>query len=164
MIAAIALPLGLILPADRMRSASKVGHEIRQTLCGITAHFRRSLTFGDKWHKCIEALMEVARECAKSGWDGYAASPLKPEALEYALTFIRSIPFDLPLPEISATSAGEITFEWAATARRLVTVAVADNGEVHYACLNGLKKTFGSHPLDGNFEPELKALIASVLV
>jgi len=106
---------------------------------------------------------ELMQECSRSGWDGYDAPAISFLTASNALEFIRTIPLSVPLPEISATSAGDITFEWAQTARRIVTVATSENGEVHYAALNGLRRTFGSYPIDGTFEPVLTELIESVL-
>jgi hypothetical protein len=163
MIITLATPMILAATCDRMRTASETGQEIYQALSNVTAHFHSSVTFGDKWHQSVNALMDVVNDCSRSGWDGYHAIPVSQETVVSALAFIRTIPLDLPLPELSATPGGEITFEWAQTSRRIVTVAVAGTGELHYAGLNGTKKSFGSYPLNGVFEPELRQLISSVL-
>ena len=108
-------------------------------------------------------LAGLMAECSQHGWDGYDAPSISDETVSNAVEFIRTIPLSMPLPEISVTSAGDINFEWAQTAHRIVTVAVGETGEIHYASLNGLEENFGSYPLDGNFEPELQNLIESVL-
>lgn len=153
----------LTAPCDRTRSTSDIGLEIRTTLSAVSAHWHRSFTFGEKWNVCINSLIDVVRECSQPGWDGYDAIAVSGQTAACALDFTRTIPNEFPLPEISATSGGEVTFEWALTARRLVTIAVGENGEVHYASLNGLKKNFGSYPLTGKFEPELRSLVESAL-
>jgi len=163
MIFALAAPMILTAPCDRMRSASDVGQEIRLTLSGVSAHMRSSFTFGEPWRLAISNLSELMAECSRPDWDGYGAPAVSAETAHNALEFIRTIPFSLPLPEISATSAGEITFEWAQTSRRIVTVAVGENGEIHFAVLNGVKRTFGSYPMDGTFDPQLQVMIESVL-
>ncbi len=150
-------------PRDRVRAQSEVGQTIRATLTDVSEHLRRSLTFGDQWQQAARNLEEVAEECAEPGWDGYEASAISSQTLGNAADFISTIPYSLPQPEISATSAGEVVFEWARGSRRIVTAAVGESGEVHYACLNGPKKTFGSYPQLGAFEPELLKVIESVL-
>jgi len=110
-----------------------------------------------------QSLSEVMRDGSRSGWDGYGAPAVSFATAGNALEFIRRIPPSVPLPEISTTSSGDITFEWMKTARRIVTVAISENGEVHYAALNGLRKTFGSYPMNGSFEPVLADLIETVL-
>ena len=160
---AAAAPMIFSAPCDSMRSASEVGREIRQTLSGVSDHLRSSVTFGEPWRRTVSSLTDLMRECSQPGWDGYASPAISNEAASNAIQFIRTIPLSIPLPEISATPAGDITFEWSQTAHRIVTVAVGDTGEVHYASLNGSKRTFGSYPLDGNFEPELLNSIESML-
>lgn len=163
MIPLFAAPMAYSASCDPMRSASDVGQEIRQTLSGVSAHMRSSFTFGEPWHQTIVNLAELMQECSRHGWDGYEAPGISFLTASNALEFIRTIPFGVPLPEISATSAGEITFEWAQGARRIVTVAIGENGEVHYAALNGLRKTFGSYPMNSTFDPVLSDLIETVL-
>lgn len=158
-----AAPMIFTASCDHMRSASEAGREIRQTLFGVSDHFRSSVTFGDPWRQAVSSLMDLMRECSQAGWDGYEAPAISGDSANNAIQFIRTIPLNIPLPEISATPAGDITFEWAQTAHRVVTVAVGETGEVHYACLNGSKRTFGTYPLDGSFEPELQNSIESVL-
>lgn len=163
MMFAIDAPMSVTAPYGHMRSASDIGWEIRQSLTGVFDHFRSSLTFGDPWRQTISNLAGLMAECSQNGWDGYDAPSIADETVSNAVEFIRTIPLSVSLPEISATSAGDITFEWARTAHRIVTVAVGETGEIHYASLIGLKKNFGSYPLNGNFEPELQNLIESVL-
>ncbi|MFZ4774521.1 MAG: hypothetical protein ACOYM3_04115 [Terrimicrobiaceae bacterium] len=163
MIPLFAAPMAYSASCDHMQSASDVGQEIRQALSGVSAHMRSSFTFGEPWHQTIFKLSELMRECSHSGWDGYDAPAISFLTASNALEFIRTIPLGVPLPEISATSAGDITFEWAQTPRQIVTVAIGENGEVHYAALNALRKTFGSYPMDSTFEPVLSDLIETVL-
>ena len=53
--------------------------------------------------------------CLKENWDGYGASAISQRARDNALYFISLIeaaPYGAPIPEISPTPNGTISFEW----------------------------------------------------
>lgn len=163
MIPALLAPMLLTTPAERPRSTSDAGFEIHRALGEVSAHVRTSVTYGEPWNAALTQLAEIWKETTLPDWDGYDAPPLSSDVFHYALRFVQTIPFDIPQPDIGASAAGDITFEWAQTPRRIVSVGISPNGEVHYASLNGAKRTFGSFPLDGTFDPLLRSLIVSVL-
>lgn len=144
-------------------AASLPATALCKQLSEVSVHVHSSVSMGQKWHACLDQIRVLAIECSKPGWDGESAPSLSPQVFHHALAFIRTLPQAIPVPEIAATAGGEISFEWAQHARRVVTVVVAENGEVHYAALFGQKKNHGSYPLSGVFEPELRGLIEMVL-
>lgn|GEM_PF-4712275 len=153
----------LTAPTDRPRSTSEVGFQIQRAIGAVSDHVRSSVTYGEPWNAALAQLAEIWKETSLPNWDGYGAPALTPDVFHCAVQFVQTIPFDVPQPEIGASSAGDITFEWAQTPRRIVSVGISPNGELHYASLNGVRRNFGSFPLDGTFDPHLRALIASVL-
>ena len=108
-------------------------------------------------------LMDVANECSRAGWDGYGAPAISADTFRLAASFIASIPSDIPQPEIGASAAGDVTFEWAQSPHRMVSVGVSSNGEIHFASLNGQKRCFGSMPFDGAFDSQLQSIISEAL-
>lgn len=163
MMLALAAPMLLTAPVDRSRPTSEIGRELYESISRMLAHVRESWTFGEPWKATIADLIDLSHECSQPNWDGYGAPALSPEVFRVAQRFVASIPFDIPTPTISASAAGEVTFEWAQTARRLVSVAVSANGEIYFASLNGRKRSFGSMPFDGTFDRQLHQLIKTVL-
>jgi hypothetical protein len=163
MIPIITIPLIFTTLGERSLSASKEGREICQLWGKSIDHFRGSWTYGEPWRNTMAELSGLFEECSRPDWDGYDAPPLSAEVFQVAAQFVASIPFDVPVPEISASPAGDISFEWAQTARRIVSVAISENREIHYAALNGHKRSFGSMPFDGSFDSQLHDLIQSVL-
>lgn len=148
---------------DRPSSASDVGQDMNM-YCRMSAdHYRGSLTLGSSWRSTVSELCDLAEECTRQGWDGHGAPPLCFEAFENAAKFISSIPLDVPTPEISATAAGDITFQWSQNGTRIVTVAVSPNSKLHFAYLNGSKRHFGSMPLIGEFDKPLLSLISEAI-
>ena len=163
MISALLTPMMLAAPCDRPRSASEASMELNRVAMRVAAYVRSSMTFGEPWKVAVSHLQELWMECSSANWDGYGAPALSQDVFYCALQFVQTIPFDIPQPEIGASSSGDITFEWAQTPRRVVSVGVSPNGEVHYASLNGNSRHYGSLPLDGTFDPHLRSLIVSVL-
>jgi hypothetical protein len=164
MMVALAAPMLLAAPVDRgSRPASAVGRELSESISRMSAHVRESLTFGEPWRTTIADLCDLSVECSQPNWDGYGAPPLNPEVFRAAQAFVASIPLDIPTPAISASADGDVTFEWAQTARRLVSVAISENGQISFASLNGHKRSFGSMPFDGTFDGQLRSLIEAAL-
>lgn len=49
----------------------------------------------------------------KKDWDGYGALPITPDSCAHAQLFLATAPQEMKAPEITPTSNGTITFEWA---------------------------------------------------
>jgi hypothetical protein len=51
----------------------------------------------------------------KKDWDGYGALPITPDSCAHAQRFLAATPTGMTGPEITPTSNGTITFEWASS-------------------------------------------------
>src|ERR1700736_4083368 len=91
----------------------------------------------DRCANLLQKLKEVAEECSKENWDSEGASAISPSTLRFASLFATSIPHSIPDPEISASPRGELSFEWTQSPYRAVSAAISEDGQVHYAWLNG---------------------------
>ena len=60
----------------------------------------------------MNRLYDLASECAKADWDGYGAEAVSQSAVGRSAHFIRRLPEDLPLPEISVEPDSEIALDW----------------------------------------------------
>lgn len=163
MIQLLTMPFLLNEAGDRFRPASETGREVDLAMVASFDSMRRSWTFGEAARATLADLQTLAEECSQTGWDGYGATPIGPETLNAAERLVKSLPFDLPKPEASASPVGDIALEWAQTPRRIVSVAISGNGQIHFASLNGQNREFGSMPFDGTFSPRLAELIRNVL-
>lgn len=151
----------ILFPAydECSRAASTSACEIRQIIGQSADYIRGSWTYGEPSRHALSQLMALFYECAEPNWDGYDAPALKPQVFQYAKQFIASIPFDLPVPEIGASPQGDISFEWCLGPKKIVSVGVSSNGEIHFASLIGYRRVFGSFPFDGVFDGQLYSLV-----
>ena len=90
--------------------------------------------------------------------------PVEEVVFDDVVKFIESIPEDVPLPELGLTEAGDVTFEWAKNARKIVTAIVDGSGWVTYSALFCAEITRGFYYLDQPFSPLLRDLIEEVLL
>lgn len=60
-------------------------------------------------HKKLDLLLE---ECSTPNWAGYSSNPIPAGTIQNARDFISKIPDSVEEPDISATTAGDITFRW----------------------------------------------------
>lgn len=107
-------------------------------------------------------LEELRDVCTQSNWDGFDAPALDAEVFEVAARFLESLPQNLPAPELGASAAGDVSFEWETSSTCVVSVGVSANGQLHYAALEGNKRTFGSMPVGDQVDELLLSLIRRI--
>lgn len=128
------LPAGdasLLQPAHRH---SETSHSV-----GVTrgeALKRLRTLFGSK-EDALDRLYELAAECAEADWDGYGAEAVSQSAVERSAHFIRRLPEDLPLPEISVEPDGEIALDWSPTPTQTFSVSIGTANRMACAWVNG---------------------------
>ncbi|MBI4568742.1 MAG: hypothetical protein HY719_10135 [Planctomycetes bacterium] len=113
--------------------------------------------------RIVNQTFDVARECANPGWDGYAANPVSEITFLRAVTFLRSLPDDIPDPTANADPDGALTFEWRVKPRWSLTVGIEPNGDLTFAALLGRARRTGSGPPHGSVLHEVSALIRRLL-
>ncbi len=92
--------------------------------------------FGSK-EDALNRLYELAAGCAEANWDGYSAEAVSQNAVECSAHFIRRLPEDLPLPEISVEPDGEIALDWSPTPTQTFSVSIGTANRMAYAWVNG---------------------------
>lgn len=92
--------------------------------------------FGPK-RDALDRLYELAAECAQADWDGYGAEAVSQSAVEHSAHFIRRLPEDLPLPEISVEPDGEIALDWSPTPTQTFSVSIGTAKRMACAWVNG---------------------------
>ena len=85
----------------------------------------------------LNRLYELAAECAEANWDGYGAEAVSQNAVEHSVHFIRKLPEDLPLPEISVEPDGEIALDWSPTPTQTFSVSIGTADRMTCAWVNG---------------------------
>ncbi len=110
----------------------------------------------------IDELGTVWEECRVSNWDGYDAMPVEQDTLRNAYLFLESLPVGFPAPRIGAEPDGALTLEWRQSVRRIVSVSVHPDGDLHYAALFGPNRVCGTEAFFGEFPKPLLDLVRKV--
>lgn len=122
-------------------------------------HALSSIALGSARKRLLDELFDLNEECRNKGWDGYSADPITIETYRKVYAFIGSLPAGLLATSIGAEPDGSVTLEWHKNSRHTLSVSIAPAGEIHYAALIGLSKSFGTAPFYGEV-PEIVLTLA----
>ena len=89
-------------------------------------------------------LQNVVSDRAEEDWDGYGAKPFSIDSYILAIALIKKLPLFAANPDIDVDPEGEIMLEWVGGPRRVFTIAISPDGELHYAGLFGRNKVYGT--------------------
>lgn len=109
-----------------------------------------------------EELATVWEECRHPDWDGHDALPVVQDTLRNTYLFLESLPLGFPRPSIGAEPDGHLTLEWHSSKRRVLTVSVSPDDELHYAAILGDSRVAGSEPFFGEIPEAILELIRKV--
>jgi hypothetical protein len=110
----------------------------------IQDDYASTLTMADRLRLAFKALNDTRIECSINDWDGYGARALQSNSFVEAYHFLRLLPTNTPLPEVSLDPDGDIVFEWYRAPRQVFSISVGINGELVYAGLFGSNKANGT--------------------
>lgn len=127
------------------------------------AQLRKSNSFGAGVEAAIEELRGLAEECSSIGWDGYEAAAVEQETIRQAERFLDALPLGMVAPSVGAEPDGHITFEWYQSSRRILSVSVSPEGDLHYAALFGYRKSYGTEPFFGEISSDILNLVRRVV-
>ncbi len=108
--------------------------------------------FGEK-DQVMTAIYELAKECSMEDWDGYGALPLSIKSVEDGLQFVRLLPCDTPLPEVSPEPDGLLALEWTASKSRRLSVSFCESSRIAYAWIDGSDRGHAVARFDGQSIP-----------
>lgn len=151
------VPPGFRQPADH--AVSTYSEQLRRLLRRVEEHLSLPLSAGRE-RTLQERLVEVALATAVPDWDGYAANPIRWEAILDAQLFIRTLPRSVRMPDIVPEPSGELGFEWRDKSGSVFVVSVSGRSDLTYAgVLGGGKKVHGEE----QFTEQLPATILEIL-
>lgn len=125
--------------------------------------FATSVSVDETRRATFLALDAIRIEAAEEGWDGYGASPVFQDTVAQAISFLRLLPTRVPVPDVSASPSGEISFHWSTSPNRVVSVAVSAAGRLTYASLVGDSRNFGSEALSDELPQSIALSLQKVL-
>lgn len=149
---------GLITP-NRSNARSEYAQRLSQFQEEIREHLLSSFSVREPRERLLEDLDRLRLETSQAGWDGYGALPVNPDSYNFAKSFIKALPTEAPLPELSADPDGEVSLDWQFGRRRALSVSVGATGRCTYAWMLGQRSTRGTDWI----EDEIPASIAFAL-
>ena len=121
----------------------------------------RTAAYGKQ--SAYDELAEVYEESRVADWDASGARPVEQDTVRNAYLFLESLPLGFPLPSVGADPNGHVSFEWYLEPRRLLSVAVSPDNELHYASLIGSSKLYGTEVFFGTAPRRILQLVQDVL-
>ena len=122
-----------------------------------------SYAFGMRAKGVFGELSQTVEECSEPNWDGYGAQPVSDGTYHLAHKFLEALPLGTPAPSIGAEPDGHLTVEWYRSPRRMLSVSISPEGELHYAALLGDSKAYGTEPFFGEAPRAIVDLIHRVM-
>lgn len=125
------------------RSNTAISSEAQSTknaVAGLLESRERSHSLFGKKALAISAIRELAAECAEPDWDGYDALAIDPVAVWNAEEFIRALPDNLPVPEVSPEPDGSISLDWIRSRNKIVSVSIGATNRLAFAWLDGTER------------------------
>jgi hypothetical protein len=128
---------------NRSVGVSNIAKIMGRKTDALSQKFARTISFGDKLTRLLEALIKLNREYNRPNWDAYGAKPIESKSYFTALDFALSIPSNIPTPEVDITPNGKVLFTWSEGNRKVFSVIVGNMKELSYAGIFGASETYG---------------------
>lgn len=144
------------------RGASETAGFIAKEIQERRQKWLSSYTFGQQLNVSLKELQQIFQECRQANWDGYEAMPVAHETYEMVYQFLEAIPIGTPAPSLGTEPDGHITLEWYRSPRRLLSVSISPEGDLHYAALSGSSTHYGTEPFYGEVPSMLLDIIRRI--
>lgn len=141
---------------------SQAAAELAAQAAELRSWLDQSITFGGHRAAILADLIEVFNDVREGGWDGYGAAPIAPETFRNAMHLAERLPESNPVPSVGAEPDGHLTFEWYRNPRRLLSISVSPEGDLHYAAMIGISTAYGTEPYFGTIPLRILELIGEV--
>jgi len=124
---------------------------------------RSSWTLSGNKRELFEELRDVLSEGYQDNWDGFDAIEVMRRTAQNAAEFILAFPPNLCKPELGISPRGDVSFDWAQSASRVVSVAISHDRKISYGWVNRNEHGHGGYAFTGLFDPALFQRIQDVL-
>ncbi len=138
---------------DVALGVSDVAGTIKAKFEEISRYMAASVSLRSPKLKMREMLIDACQASSEPNWDGYGALPVDCATYSQADHFLRALPRNIPLPEISADPDGQIAVDWRISPKKALAVSIGAN-QITFAAILGSGKVHGSDDL-GNEIPTL---------
>jgi hypothetical protein len=135
---------------------------VKDAIAQFKDEFHKSIALNINSCKRSEVLTEIYNEARLSNWDAYGAQPVSFETYCQSERFIKLLPNDLPLPDVSAHPDGEIVFEWRIPSGKILSVSIGDGNFVTYAGLFGSTERYGVEDFIDEIPTEIRTMFGKL--
>lgn len=109
------------------------------------------------------ALLEACSIADSDGWDGYRGQSVSVGSFLMAEALLRTVPADVPMPEIDVHPDGQVGFDWVVDRHRMFSLAISDSGTIAFASMRGDDKVTGREVFTGTFPPSARFHLGCLL-
>jgi hypothetical protein len=144
----------LYVATCRNTAVSDEAGMIRQAAQDIEERLETSdVLFREKYDSLSE-IIQMYADCSEDGWDGESARALSGDSVDRAIDFIKAMPANSPMPEVSADPEGCIALDWRVSPHRIFSLSIGQTQRLPFAWRDGTAKGRGVEPFDGQTTPE----------
>jgi len=111
----------------------------------------------------VVALLEAATAASAPNWDGYRSQPISVGSFFFAEALLRTIPPDVPMPDIDVHPDGQVGLDWLFSRRRMFSLAIDALGTIAFAGMCGEQKVTGRDSFTGTFPPAARFHLSCIL-
>jgi len=127
---------------------------LHQAQTDIADYAEQSLALFGKKCLVISSICELEAECSEPDWDGYKAEPISPRAILSAKEFVKVLPNDMPMPEVSVEPDGSISLDWIKSTHCLFSVSIGTADRLAFAWMDGTDRGHGVARFDSVSIPQ----------
>ncbi len=149
---AMALPVTTYSTLDGDRSLGTEGHTLRRELMSA----RNAATV----HRADDVLNRLTEALHRA--DEREGLRIAADVFSRALTFLESIPQDLPLPHVIVESENEVGLDWDEGTRSVLGLTIDGTEMAGYSALLGKNPHYGKVDITAGFPDTLRFLLARI--
>lgn len=112
----------------------------------------------------LDDLDALAEECGVRDWNGQDAEPVSDASLAHCRRLIRVLGARASQASLGANSRGWVTMQWGPSAHWTLSLAMTDDGWIHWAAMFGSVREYGTAPFLGSVPKSLADLIQSASI
>ena len=115
-------------------------------------------------HKLDADLATLAWATSETVFEGWAGPAVPLRVLYHAREFVRLLPVSAPIPALTASDEGLLSFEWTGANSRYLVVMVSEDGMLVYSGRLGPRRRIsGAEPLAGELPAPIRQSLQDVV-
>ena len=128
----------------------------------LTTSKTKKAKINDVMDVITNEILDIQRECAKPGWDGYDADPIDKEVITASIKFLKLLfEEDLQINKANIAPApnGSIVLEWRANNKEIFAISITDRNKYNYALITENEQVSDKGEFNNCIPSEIKYLL-----